>query len=711
MNATSPDLLTLLRWATRLAAGEQCAEWEAWCAASPEAAGKWERITQAQELLAGGIAAAEEDNAISAESLAAYIEGGLDPSEAKRVEQQLWQSPEQLAEALSSLRFAAQASKPAITTQLEQRLVTLTPQSMNGHAQAAPVLYRLAPPETKKSNWLAPIDRPMTAVVLPESGPAARAPASVSRRPWLAVAATLLLVVTLGGAIGWMALVRRGGSEQPMAKNLEIREAAPEQPREARETSPPVAPQETRPAEPLQSPPPETKVDPPAKSSAPARPAAKEIPAAAPPVPQPSPLPIRIPPAPAPTPSPIPAPRHALPPPPELAFESVQGILLMDTGNRGKWRVAKDRHALSEPLKMLSLAESWTTTEVPGVATLVCEGSTELALSRLIDGVLEIRLDHGRVGLRDIAEGAEIRVLVADAAWTARSLEPHSTLAVFHDPLSPGIAVPQGSIALDDAPVTTRQFLRWQQDRLLPFDVLTSPSAADPNAPPPTAPLIHAWDLEWLTLPDDAQRKQWQTVHGRLIDRLAEANDFEAELTRMLATSRDNRHAALLARWSATSEPPSSRARRIWNMLNERRAPVRVAGVISLLELPPGDLRREELVALVGQATNPVTRGHVVQWLDATRQPAPLAQTQAAELARGLTHEELAVRQIAASLLELHTTTALLQAGRLPPMYDAAGPAPRRVAAQQEWLTVLRQLYTAARNANGALGPALKPIQ
>jgi hypothetical protein len=81
-------------------------------------------------------------------------------------------------------------------------------------------------------------------------------------------------------------------------------------------------------------------------------------------------------------------------------------------------------------------------------------------------------------------------------------------------------------------------------------------------------------------------------------------------------------------------------------------------------------------------------------------------------MASHLTHEELAVRQIAASLLELHTSQAIVQSGRLPPAFDAAGPAQRRAAAQQEWRTILRQLYTAAaRNANGALGPAaLKPM-
>jgi hypothetical protein len=715
MNAASPDLLTLLHWATQMAAGQKCAEWESWCATSPDAARKWEQIAEAQELLDGGIAIAVEDDCVSAEVLAAFIEGRLDPAEAERVEQRLWQSPEQLAEVLSSLRFAAQAHEPAETARLHQRLVALVPQSMNGHAQAAPVLYRLAPPEAKKSKWLAPVDRPMAAIVLPDSRPSAKWPKMPAIWSWLTAAAALLIIATAGGAIGWLTWGRRNSvAERPMVKSLDIREAAPRNPREARQEPTPVVPQETqevRPSKAPQSPPqPDVKADSPAKTVAPARPVVNEIPAASPIVPQQT-VPQQ-PQAPMRASSPSPAARRARLSPPELAFESAQGILLLDSGSRGKWRVANGRHVLNEPLKMASLAESWTTAEVSGVATLVCEGSTELALSRLIDGVLEVRLDRGRVGLKDIADGAEIRVLVADAAWTARGLEPHSMLAVFHDPLSPGIAVPQGAIALDEVPIETREFLRWQQDRLVPFELVTPPGAADPNAPPAAEPLIHQWDLEWLSPPDEARRKQWQAAHGRLVDRLAEANDFEAELARMLATSRDVRQAALLARWSAASEPPVSRAKRIWSMMRERRAPVRVAGVMSLLELPPGDLRREEVLTLCSQTTNQATRVQVEQWLDGTRQPMPLAQTQAADLVSHLTHEELAVRQIAASLLELHTATALLQSGRLPPLYDATSSANRRAAAQQEWRSLLRQLFNAARNANGLLGPSTpKPVQ
>jgi hypothetical protein len=402
MNAASPDLLTLLHWATQLADDQRCAEWEAWCAASPDAAGKWERITQAQELLDGGVSVAEE-TAFSAETLAEYVEGRLDRAEAVGLK--------------SSLAIAGAACRAASSVRFASR----TPQAEAVPLKAGPLFssdcwrsdrsgsmgtsrrrrcYRLAPAAAKIA---APKDRPMTAIIVPD--PFVLLPYSAGPGP-LAVAGggcSAMVVFLLSGAIGWLTCGRReAGNERPIAKSPKLEEPAPPQ-HEKREEPPPVIPadvipQDKRPKEPPQPPPLEFKVVPPAKRS---EPVASELDNK-----QPAPLPVReAPPARVPQP---PSRRSALPPAPELAFQSAQGILLSDAGSRGTWRVATGQHALREPLKLASLAESWTTAEVPGVATLVCEGSTELALRRLIDGVLEIRLDRGRVGIRELADGAEV---------------------------------------------------------------------------------------------------------------------------------------------------------------------------------------------------------------------------------------------------------------------------------------------------------------
>src|SRR6267142_5621928 len=123
MNVASPDLLTLLGWAERLAAGERCAEWESWCASSPEAAWKWERITEAQTLLAGNCSPGDEDAGVTVEELAAFLEGRLSSLDSSRVEQECWQSTAQLAELLSATRFAQRPLTAAPSAQLEARLL------------------------------------------------------------------------------------------------------------------------------------------------------------------------------------------------------------------------------------------------------------------------------------------------------------------------------------------------------------------------------------------------------------------------------------------------------------------------------------------------------------------------------------------------------------------------------------------------------------
>ena len=107
MSKSNPNLMTLLGWADRLAAGERLADWEAWCGSSPAAAERWERIEAAEELLDDGDVAVDQESEISAEEIAAFLDGGLPVNEARRTEESCWQSTEALAEALSAVRFGA----------------------------------------------------------------------------------------------------------------------------------------------------------------------------------------------------------------------------------------------------------------------------------------------------------------------------------------------------------------------------------------------------------------------------------------------------------------------------------------------------------------------------------------------------------------------------------------------------------------------------
>src|SRR5262245_30564990 len=128
-----PNLLTLLRWAECLAAGEECADWTVWCASSPDAAWKWERITAAQDLLASGRVTKVSEAEIAAERLAQFLAGDLPASASGQYEQSCWESADLLAETLSAVKFERQ---PLTETGagLERRLFALGPKRVNGHA-------------------------------------------------------------------------------------------------------------------------------------------------------------------------------------------------------------------------------------------------------------------------------------------------------------------------------------------------------------------------------------------------------------------------------------------------------------------------------------------------------------------------------------------------------------------------------------------------
>jgi hypothetical protein len=221
-------------------------------------------------------------------------------------------------------------------------------------------------------------------------------------------------------------------------------------------------------------------------------------------------------------------------------------------------------------------------------------------------------------------------------------------------------------------------------------------------------PAINPWDLAWLNPPDENARKQWRTMYGKMVDRLAAADNVGSELTRLMAQTRDPRQAALLARWTVAAAAASARPEQTWSLLGDRRAPVRAAAVKCLLELPPGDERLAATTNLLKDKLGGSSAQRVTQWLSAAWKPGPPPANEALELVEHLQHQELVMRQVAVSLLELHTASAFQQLGVIPPIYDAGGPPSRRTAAQMEWTAIIQQLYSPTRKIMVPLDPQLQ---
>jgi hypothetical protein len=291
-----------------------------------------------------------------------------------------------------------------------------------------------------------------------------------------------------------------------------------------------------------------------------------------------------------------------------------------------------------------------------------------------------VRLKHGKLGIEQFAAGALVRFETTGATWTARGVSGYSTLAIFDDPLTPALVVAQGEVAVEEARVLPQQGLQWQEGVPQSFTVQSSGAGGQ-------------HDLAWLHPPEERLRKAWTSFYGKLAQKVAEAADAAEELDKLLAASRDPRQTALLTQWNLELADEAARPMQEWNLLNDRREQARVAAVQSLLNLRAGDPRLARAEQYWRGQVGEETTKRISEWLTLARRPVPAAPPQALDLVDHLAHKDLAVRQIAVTLLELKTAPLFQLISSRPPPFDAAGPASLRIAAQNEWRLTLRKLY------------------
>ncbi len=670
MFTREPNLLTLLDWSQQAARGEPCAAWLAWRRSSPLTTRRAAALVEVADRLDCGEGPIEAGE-LGATDVAEYVEGRVSPLAAEQIEAACWNSPEQLYEMASAARFAQDSADcEDIASGLTERLLAVAPRAIERRKRRAMNTLAAQVPVAVSAAHVVQACAPVATISQQQTARPVRR-TNVLNWP-LVAAAAVLLVVTTGVAIGWWisATVKSSGGPAPVASDVlpaPTDDDDGEQPLVNRIITP--APASPEPG---------------------GAPASAEQPQSQPKLVRDQPPPVR---------------QHAVPAPaaelPAVAIiESAIGAVLVDPGQRGRLRVGQGVYSLAEPLRLVSLAESWSSVEISEVGTLLLAGPAQATLASWGDGVLEVELVYGKLGIERLPAGRPIRFQTGSAQWLARGTSNYSSLAVIHDPQTPSLFVPAGSVAVENVEVAADEIVRFVGGTVEPPQPLAAGRpAADRDA----------LAGNWLAPPDDECKKNWHGQYGKLLDKLAIVDDAGAELPLLFASTRDTRQAALLAEWNLAIVDEATRPEQLWTHLGDHRQLVRIAAVRSLFAIRAGDPRLAHFVRYVRVQQGDDAGTRMAQWMRGKDVPGQIAVPQAVELAEFLSHRDLALRQLAVSLLERHAAPALARARRAPPAYDAADPPGKRAEGQRQWRVLIRQIFTAQRATPAALAPQFAP--
>lgn len=712
MKPASPSLKTLIAWADQARAGHEppeCARWRAEAAA--DELFRWERVVEGLEHF-DQARWPDEEPTLSAELVAAYIDDCLDADETSTVEQTCFASPADLFEVISECRFAASLAfaAPPIAAPVAPPIAAIEPE---------------APPVSRQQVFTEPAaNTPLRPVFVKPARPQGVRSANRYRRlaTWMywtaggvgALAAVALVVLFILGS---------SKTSQPTGMGPASLAGDGDSPSKNQQTRPsfdPSAPPKTRPTRPEQHPEGIVQQGPNDRSNSPSIDVTPSPDSIARPQPTPSvppDVPPRVPPRRRPQasvdtvaqptpPKPMaptnpPAPNSpTLPTPPaSLTIKSDLGLALAPGDSIGEWRVAKGELPLVQPLTLVSLADSWSTAEVVGVGTLVLAGDTKATISRDMDQVLRVSLEHGQLGIRDLAESTRVRMEAGGETWSTRGIDAYSTLAVVRDESSAGVYVSSGIIAIDDTSVSSGQASLVQSGMpSVPRSVQARVSSSS------SAFVSDPYDVRWLQAPDEKRKRDWQLLYGKLAEQLASSDDVMTTMRQLRESVRDGRQHAMLARWNLSLA--DDRASTLWEMLRDRQKSVRLVATQELLSIPPRDGRLRAFFPTVRAATDQSTAAMVLEWVGRSHRNTTLTPANARELVEGLGHQDPAVRQVAVFLLEHYSQDALAAARLRPPSFDARDTVAKRTVAQSQWRTLAAQIF-ANRNRGAAANKAM----
>ncbi|MFO0902303.1 MAG: hypothetical protein U0939_04840 [Pirellulales bacterium] len=683
MNAPSPRLKTLLAWADQARAGATPAGLDGWRRSTPDAALRWEQVVAALDQFDAGRVSLDEPQA-PIEQLAAYLEDRLTDAEALSFEQLCLRSWPDFCELISERRFTASCMSVAPRNGSDQhgspsfdRLLALPPASPG--IAAPPVIV---PPPTPPAP-----SAPPAPALRPRPTQRRRAPSPVL---WIAIGgAALALLLLLAAVWNSRGVVPTDGAAPQLTRDTST--PSEKHSTTAERPSAPASPSRLPPAPRLAPQPEEAIVESPGPRSG-VVPKREQIasPTSPPPAPQPSAPPPPAPPSP-------PASPENIPSATLVAMRSELGAALVPGSSPGSWQVGRGSRSLDQPLTIVSLADSWTTCDIAGLGTLIFAGDSRATLSLAADHSLTVALEYGRVGVRDMAESTQVRFETAGERWTTRGRGDYSTFGVVNDGDAAAVYVAAGIIAVDDAHVPAGRTARVQGGATSIAAAVQAQAATlvSPFRGPPD-------DDRWLKPPDEKRKREWQAVHGALVDRLAAADDAADALRRLREDARDGRQHALLASWNLSVV--DDRGTALWEMLGDRQKFVRAAATRELLSWPPRDARLRAFLQSVRTNSDDRTASLVLEWVARSHRATPLIRSQAIEMVDNLNHPQTPVRQLAGFLLEYYAQDGLRTARLRAPAFDPRDSAMKRQASQAQWRALALQLF-ATRAAGNAARP------
>ncbi|MBI5758723.1 MAG: hypothetical protein HZA46_09410 [Planctomycetales bacterium] len=560
---------------------------------------------------------------ISADQLAALVEGVLDPAEAAAVERECWRSPDLLREALSTFRFLHESGKRTeVPATLTARLL-----------QIGADVHRPSTPPTDDA--VATLDE-IAVSHFTES------PRRTGRRQRsLAIVAAIALLLAGVAVVVWLQNGRDEGGPGGGGENIVTNPNASS----SNDGSEIPAPNDKSPA-PLTP-------DEPVVVQTPTKPDETVVTIPKPTVPTPDPRPD--------DPRPVPPQLLSIA---QIAWSDVRGLLVSSRLDEQRWQVVADTIRVDQPTRLATLPESWVQGRLGGAGQIVLAEDTEVVIvaSNGSPPVVDLSLSRGRAAVRDVPVDARLRLQVGAAQFELTVAERNTWLGVEKHGNTLRLVVRAGQVKLNGKAVKAGRQIVW------------SDTGFGPSQPT-------KGNVAWMQRPEGIAK-----LPASLLASLKSSEDIASALADLRTDSKTALDSRLVAtRWSLALNSGDT----VWESLNAPQEQVRVQTLDAIVRMADGDPRLPQAVRAINAAINDdVTSGNVTRWFRAASRGQNMAAADAWSMVDALSHDELAVRQMAVFFLERGT-------GMRMPGFNPSDMPRARMQGIQQWTQVITQRFGA----------------